>query len=203
MKILAIGWNYPQHNAELSADRPSEPVVFLKPDSSLLRDGKPFFIPDFSNEIEYETELVLRINRLGKHIAPRFAHRYYDAIGLGIDFTARDLQRQQRAAGLPWEVCKAFDSSAAVGNFLPVSSFSDLNDISFRLDKNGTMVQQGNSSQMLFRFDQIISYVSRFFTLKIGDLIFTGTPSGVGRVEVDDLLEGYIGEEKMFSFRVK
>lgn len=203
MKILAIGWNYPQHNLELSAETPSEPVVFLKPDSSLLRQGKPFFIPDFSSEIEYETELVLRINRLGKNIAPRFAHRYYDAIGLGIDFTARDLQRKQKAAGLPWEVCKAFDNSAAVGDFLPVSSFANLNDISFHLERNGTTVQSGNSSQMLFGFDEIVSYVSRFFTLKIGDLIFTGTPSGVGRVEINDLLEGYIGTEKMFSFRVK
>ncbi|MBO5974314.1 MAG: fumarylacetoacetate hydrolase family protein [Paludibacteraceae bacterium] len=203
MKILAIGWNYPQHNAELSATTPKEPVVFLKPDSSLLKNGKPFFIPDFSEEIEYETELVLRINRLGKHIAPKFASRYYDAIGLGIDFTARDLQRRQKEAGLPWEICKAFDSSAAIGDFLPLSSFNDLNNISFRLDKNGTTVQQGNSSQMIFNFDQIVSYVSRFFTLKIGDLIFTGTPAGVGKVEINDLLEGYIEDKKMFSFRIK
>ncbi len=203
MKILAIGWNYPQHNAELSATTPKEPVVFLKPDSSLLKNGKPFFIPDFSEEIEYETELVLRINRLGKHIAPKFASRYYDAIGLGIDFTARDLQRHQKEAGLPWEICKAFDSSAAIGDFLPLSSFNDLNNISFRLDKNGTTVQHGNSSQMIFNFDQIVSYVSRFFTLKIGDLIFTGTPAGVGKVEINDLLEGYIEDKKMFSFRIK
>lgn len=202
MKIICIGWNYPKHNSELSAQKPSEPTVFLKPDSAILRENKPFFIPDFSNEIHHEVELVLRISRLGKNIEKRFAHRYYDALALGVDFTARDLQRDLRAAGEPWEKCKAFDNSAVVSGFLPIEEF-EKTAISFHLKKNGETVQSGNSAEMIFDFDEIVAYVSQFFTLKIGDLIFTGTPDGVGKVEIDDVLEGFIGEKEMFKFKVK
>ena len=174
----------------------------MKPDSALLRDNKPFFLPDFSSEIHYETEIVLRINKLGKNIAPRFASRYYDAIALGVDFTARDLQRDFRENGLPWELAKGFDNSAVISPFLPIGDF-DKNNIAFHLDINSTTVQIGNTADMIFSFDEIIAYVSRFFTLKIGDLIFTGTPSGVGKVSINDVLEGYIGEQKMFCFRIK
>ncbi len=202
MKIICIGMNYAEHAKELNATTTSEPVVFMKPDSALLRDNKPFFIPDFSSEIHYETELVLRICKLGKNIAPQFASRYYNEVGLGIDFTARDLQRDLRAKGMPWEICKSFDNSAAVGDFVPVESLNKAN-IEFRLDINSQTVQRGTSADMIFSFDEIIAYVSRFYTLKIGDLIFTGTPSGIGSVAINDVLEGYIGDHKMFCFRVK
>ena len=201
MKIIAVGMNYAEHNKELHHSLElSEPTIFMKSDSSLLKDGKPFFIPDFSSEIHYETEIVVKIDRLGKNIAERFAHRYYNEVTVGIDFTARDLQRELRAKGLPWEISKAFDNSAVIGAFVPLDRVGDINRISFHLDING---QEGNTSDMLFPVDKIIAYVSRFFTLKIGDLIFTGTPVGVGPVKIDDHLQGYIGERKLLDFHVR
>ena len=196
--------NYAAHNKELHHSLElSEPTIFMKSDSSLLKDGKPFFIPDFSSEIHYETEIVVKIDRLGKNIAERFAHRYYNEVTVGIDFTARDLQRELRAKGLPWEISKAFDNSAVVGTFVPLDRVGDINRIPFHLDINGQKVQEGNTSDMLFPVDRIIAYVSRFFTLKIGDLIFTGTPAGVGPVSINDHLQGYIGEQKLLDFHIK
>ena len=204
MKIFAVGWNYLNHNKEMNrALLPKEPVLFMKPDTALLKDGKPFFIPDFSSEIHYETELVVKIDRLGKNIAERFAHRYYSEVTVGIDFTARDLQRRLREQGLPWEICKAFDNSAVIGTFIPLEEAGNVNQLSFHLDMNGKTVQQGNTADMLFSVDQIIAYVSRFFTLKIGDLIYTGTPVGVGPVSIGDHLEGYLGERKLLDFHVR
>lgn len=204
MKIICIGRNYVAHIQELNNEVPDEPVFFMKPDSSLLRNNDPFFIPDWTNDVHHEVELVLRVSRLGKGIEKRFAHRYYDAVGLGIDFTARDVQNQLKAKGLPWEKAKAFDRAAVIGNeYMPVDSFGDLKDISFRLDINGKTVQNGNSGLMIYDFDTIISYVSRFVTLKIGDLIYTGTPVGVGPVKPGDLLAGYLGEKEMFRFKIK
>ncbi|HOK35737.1 MAG TPA: fumarylacetoacetate hydrolase family protein [Paludibacteraceae bacterium] len=203
MKIICIGENYPEHNKELNTTNPGEPVVFIKPDTAVLKNNKPFYIPDFTNELHYETELIVKINRLGKNIAAKFASRYYNEIGLGVDFTARDLQRKLRAEGKPWEICKAFDNAAVIGNFLPISYFKNLQDISFHLNINEKTVQRGNSKDMIFSIDELIAYVSRFFTLKIGDILFTGTPAGVGKVSVGDHLEGYIFEEKMFDFFVK
>lgn len=203
MKIICIGENYPEHNKELNTANPGEPVVFIKPDTAVLKNNKPFYIPDFTNELHYETELIVKINRLGKNIAVKFASRYYDEIGLGVDFTARDLQRKLRAEGKPWEICKAFDNAAVIGNFLPISYFKNLQDISFHLNINEKTVQKGNSKDMIFSIDELIAYVSRFFTLKIGDILFTGTPAGVGKVSVGDHLEGYIFEKKMFDFFVK
>lgn len=181
----------------------SEPVICMKPDTALLRDGNPFFLPDFSNEIHYETELVLKINRLGKNIAEKFAHRYYDEITVGIDFTARDLQRRQKELGLPWEIAKGFDNSASIGEFISKKSIPDINNINFHLDINGKTAQQGNSCDLIYSFDKIIAYVSRFFTLKIGDLVFTGTPAGIGGVSINDRLEGYIENKKLLDFRIK
>ena len=205
MKIIAIGMNYPLHCKELHANEalPQEPVIFMKPDSALLKDGKPFFIPDFSQQIDYETELVVRINRLGKNISERFAHRYYDAVTVGIDFTARDLQRQYREKGLPWELCKGFDNSAAIGDWVPVDKLADVNGVNFHLDIDGTTVQSGFTGDMLFKIDQIIAYVSQFCTLKIGDMIFTGTPVGVGPVAIDNHLEGYLEDEKVLDFHIR
>lgn len=203
MKIICIGENYPEHNKELNTTNPEEPVVFIKPDTAVLKNNKPFYIPDFTNELHYETELIVKINRLGKNIATKFASRYYNEIGLGVDFTARDLQRKLRAEGKPWEICKAFDNAAVIGNFLPITYFKNLQDISFHLNINEKTVQRGNSKDMIFSIDELIAYVSRFFTLKIGDILFTGTPAGVGKVSVGDHLEGYIFEEKMFDFFVK
>jgi 2-keto-4-pentenoate hydratase/2-oxohepta-3-ene-1,7-dioic acid hydratase in catechol pathway len=203
MKIFAIGQNYPEHNKELKNDYPVEPVVFMKPDTALLKNNKPFYIPNFSSELHYETELIIRFNRIGKNIQSKFAYRYFDEIGLGIDFTARDLQRKLKAEGKPWEICKAFDNSAVIGDFLPVSDFKDIQDIQFHLDINGITVQQGDSKDMIFPVSELIAYVSRFFTLKIGDILFTGTPAGVGSVHPGDRLEGYIGNRKMFDFLVK
>lgn len=203
MKIIAIGQNYAEHNKELDSENPQEPVVFMKPDSALLRNNKPFFIPDFTEELHYETELIVKINRLGKNIAPRFASRYYSEVGLGVDFTARDLQRKLRAEEKPWEICKAFDNSAVIGDFIPVERFENIQNIQFRLDINGKTVQKGNSVDMIFPVNELIAYVSKFFTLKIGDIIFTGTPAGVGTVQINDHLEGYILNEKMFDFKVK
>lgn len=196
--------NYAAHNKELHHTLElSEPTLFMKSDSSLLKDGKPFFIPDFSSEIHYETEVVIRIDRLGKNIAERFAHRYYNELTVGIDFTARDLQRKLREQGLPWEISKAFDNSAVVGDWIPKEKVADMANIPFHLDINGEKVQEGNTADMLFTVDQIIAYASRFFTLKIGDLIYTGTPSGVGPVKIGDHLQGYIGEEKLLDFFVR
>lgn len=204
MKIIAVGMNYAEHNKELHHSlEQKEPIIFMKSDSSLLKDGKPFFIPDFSNEVHYETEIVVRIDRLGKNIAERFAHRYYNEVTVGIDFTARDLQNRLRSEGLPWEISKAFDNSAAVGTFIPVDRAGDVNRIAFHLDINGTRVQAGNTSDMIFKIDAIIAYVSRFFTLKIGDLIYTGTPAGVGPVKINDHLQGYINENKLLDFYVR
>ncbi|MDD4971761.1 MAG: fumarylacetoacetate hydrolase family protein [Paludibacter sp.] len=203
MKIFAIGQNYVEHNKELNSKNPTEPVVFMKPDTALLKNNKPFYIPDFTNELHYETELIIKFNRLGKNIEQGFSNRYYAEIGLGVDFTARDLQRKLKAEGKPWELSKAFDNSAVIGNFLPVSELGDIQNINFRLDLNGKTVQNGNSKDMIFEINELVAYVSRFFTIKIGDLLFTGTPVGVGKVAIGDRLEGYIFDKKMFDFYIK
>jgi 2-keto-4-pentenoate hydratase/2-oxohepta-3-ene-1,7-dioic acid hydratase in catechol pathway len=203
MKIFAIGQNYIEHNKELNSKNPSEPVVFMKPDTALLKNNKPFFIPDFTTELHYETELIIKFNRLGKNIDSIFSNRYYAEIGLGVDFTARDLQRKLKAEGKPWEICKGFDNSAAIGSFLPVTEFKNIQNIIFRLDLNGKTVQIGNSSEMIFKINELVAYISRFFTIKIGDLLFTGTPAGVGKVTIGDRLEGYIFDKKMFDFYIK
>lgn len=205
MKIIAIGMNYSLHCKELHANEalPQEPVIFMKPDSALLKDSKPFFIPDFSEQVDYETELVVRINRLGKNISERFAHRYYDAVTVGIDFTARDLQKKFRSEGKPWELCKGFDSSAAIGDWISIDRFNNIQDIHFHLDIDGKTVQTGHTRDMLFSVDKIIAYVSQFCTLKIGDLLFTGTPVGVGPVNIDNHLEGYLENEKVLDFYIR
>ncbi|MBQ6653407.1 MAG: fumarylacetoacetate hydrolase family protein [Prevotella sp.] len=205
MKIFAIGMNYAEHNKELenALYKPEEPVVFIKADSSLLRSGKPFFVPDHLGRIDYEAELVVRVNRLGKNIAERFARRYYDAFTVGIDFTARDLQTRLREKGHPWEICKGFDGAAAIGNWVDAARFGDVQDIGFRLDKNGQTVQQGWTGDMLFRVDELIAYISRFFTLKTGDLLFTGTPAGIGPVAIGDYLEGWLEEERVLNLWCK
>lgn len=203
MKIFAIGQNYAEHNKELNSPDPTEPVIFMKPDTAALKNNKPFYIPDFSSELHYETEIIVKISRLGKNIAPKFAHRYYEEIGLGVDFTARDVQRRLKAEGKPWEISKAFDNSAVIGNFIPKEELGDVQNIHFHLNINGYTVQKGHTSDMIFPVDEIIAWISRFFTLKIGDILFTGTPVGVGKVNIGDHLEGYIGEKKMFDFKVK
>lgn len=204
MKIFAIGLNYMSHNIEMERMfEESDPVLFMKPDTALLKEGKPFFLPDFSEEIHYETEVVIRINRLGKNIEERFAHRYYNEVTVGIDFTARDLQRKQKEQGLPWEIAKGFDNSAAIGTFVPLSEFGGVDNINFCLNINGKKVQEGNTGEMIWNVDKIISYISRFFTLKIGDILFTGTPVGVGPVKIGDHLQGYIEHQKLLDFRVK
>lgn len=205
MKIIAVGMNYALHNQELGhVAHSTEPVIFMKPDSALLRDGKPFFLPDFSDDVQYETEVVVRICRLGKHIAPRFASRYYDAVTVGIDFTARDLQNRFRAGGLPWELSKGFDNSAAIGRFIPLEQLGgNVQQLDFRLDIDGREVQRGCTADMLFRVDDILSYVSRFMTLKMGDLLFTGTPAGVGPAAVGQHLQGYLGEEEVLDFYIR
>lgn len=205
MKIFAVGMNYAQHNKELDGTLyiPEEPVIFTKADSALLKDHKPFFIPDFMGRIDYEAEVVVRICRLGKTIPERFAHRYYDAVTLGIDFTARELQQKLRAAGQPWDLCKGFDGSAAIGEWIDVSKLRDIQALRFQLDINGSTVQQGCTADMIFRIDALIAYISRFFTLKTGDLLFTGTPVGVGPVHIDDHLEGYIEERKVLELNCK
>lgn len=204
MKILAVGMNYAAHNKELHGAliKKSSPVIFTKTDSALLKDGKPFFIPDFTERCDYETELVVRICRLGKSIPERFAHRYYDAVTVGIDFTARDLQERLRSEGLPWELCKGFDGSAAIGRFVPVDP-ATIQNLHFRLDIDGETVQRGHTADMLFRIDEIIAYVSRFFMLRQGDLLFTGTPAGVGPVRIGQHLEGYLEDEKLLEFNVR
>lgn len=205
MKIFATGMNYIQHNKELDGAlyKPEEPVIFTKADSALLKDGKPFFVPDFMGQIDYETEIVVRICRLGKSIPARFAHRYYDAVTVGIDFTARDMQRKARAEGRPWDICKGFDGSAAIGEWVDVSKFRDIQAIHFHLDINGKTVQEGCTSDMLFKVDEIIEYISRFYTLKTGDILYTGTPAGIGAVSIDDHLEGWIEDRKVLEFNCK
>jgi acylpyruvate hydrolase len=203
MKILCIGRNYKAHVKELANELPQEPVFFLKPESALLKSNKPVYIPDFTQELHYELELVVRICKVGKCIKEKFAHTYWDEIGLGIDFTARDLQRKQAEKGLPWEIAKAFDNSAPISRFIKKSEFPDLENINFRLDLNGTAVQNGCSANMIFKIDTIIAYLSRFFTLKHGDMIFTGTPAGVGPVKIGDLLEAYLEDKKLLWCRIK
>lgn len=197
--------NYPQHNKELDGTlyKPEAPIIFTKADSALLKDSKPFFIPDFMGRIDYETEIVVRICRLGKSIPERFAHRYYDALTVGIDFTARDLQKQLRANGQPWDLCKGFDGSAAIGQWVDKEKFLNLNTLPFHLDINGRTVQEGCTADMLFSIDSLIAYISQYFTLKTGDILFTGTPVGVGPVNIDDHLEGYIADRKVLEFNCK
>jgi 2-keto-4-pentenoate hydratase/2-oxohepta-3-ene-1,7-dioic acid hydratase in catechol pathway len=203
MKLICIGRNYTKHIEELENEKPIDPVVFLKPDTSILLKKQPFFIPDFSDDVHHEVEILVKINKVGKYIDRKFAHKYYDQIGLGIDFTARDLQSQLKQKGLPWEKAKAFDGAAVVGKWLSKSGFEDVNNISFSLHKNDEIVQQGNTNLMLWKINELIEYVSKYFTLKIGDIIFTGTPAGVGKVIANDKLRGYIENEEMFSITVK
>jgi 2-keto-4-pentenoate hydratase/2-oxohepta-3-ene-1,7-dioic acid hydratase in catechol pathway len=201
MKIICIGRNYIDHVDELENKKPSSPVIFLKPETAVILKNKPFFIPDYSTEIHYEVEILVKIKKLGKSIETKFSHKYYDQVGLGIDFTARDLQSELKKNGLPWEKSKAFDGSALIGKWVNKNEFNDLNNIKFSLNKNGKSVQSGNTFDMLWNINELISEVSKFFTLKIGDVIFTGTPSGVGKVSENDLLEGFINEKKFFSIK--
>ncbi len=203
MKIICIGRNYVEHTKELNNNIPQNPVFFIKPETALLRNNDPFYLPDFSNEIHHEIELVVKVKKVGKHIAEEFAHRYYSEIGLGIDFTARDLQNIHKQKGLPWEIAKAFDHSAPISNIFIDKNELNLKNIDFCLKKNNQIVQKGNSNEMIFEIDKIISYVSKFITLKIGDLIFTGTPAGVGKVQIGDNLQGYLQDKMMFDFWVK
>jgi len=203
MKIICIGRNYKDHIKELNNEIPESPVIFLKPDTSLLNKNKPFFIPSFSNKIEYEVEVLIRINRIGKHIKENFAHKYYNEVGLGVDFTARDIQNALKTKGLPWEKSKGFDNSALVGEWLSKKNLPSLNELNFRLEKNGKIVQSGFTKDMIWNIDQLIVEISKFFTLKIGDIIFTGTPSGVGIIEVNDGLKGYLEDSLIFSIKIK
>ncbi len=203
MKIICIGRNYTNHIEELQNERPTEPVVFMKPDSAVLLKQHPFVIPEFSEDIHHELEIIVKINKVGKYIEPKFAHKYYDEISVGIDFTARDLQNELKAKGLPWEKAKAFDGSAVVGEFLPKNQFNSLENLTFELVSNSNTVQKGNSGMMLWKIDELVSYVSQFFTLKIGDIIFTGTPEGVAAVKPDDVLEGFLEGQKLFRIQVK
>lgn len=203
MKIIAIGRNYAEHAKELNNPVPSIPVIFMKPDTALLKDNKPFYHPDFSQDIHHEIEIVLKVSKEGKHISEKFASNYFEEIALGIDFTARDIQTRHKEKGLPWELAKAFDNSAPVSNFLPKAQFADLYNLSFNLNVNGAARQQGNTKDILFSFETIIAFVSQYITLKKGDLIFTGTPQGVAKVNVGDRLEGYLQEEKLLDFYVK
>lgn len=203
MKIICIGRNYTNHIEELQNERPTEPVVFMKPDSAVLLKQHPFVIPEFTDDVHHEIEIIVKISKVGKYIEPKFAHKYYDEISVGIDFTARDLQNKLKAKGLPWEKAKAFDGSAVVGEFLPKSKFSSLENITFELTNNKKTVQKGDSSHMLWKIDELISYVSQFFTLKIGDIIFTGTPEGVAAVKPDDVLEGFLEGQQLFRIHVK
>ena len=203
MKIICIGRNYVAHARELNNEVPSSPVFFMKPDSALVISNRPFFYPEFSSDVHHEIEVVIRIGKLGRSIEERYAGRYFNEVGLGVDFTARDLQAEQKKKGLPWEIAKGFDYSAPISEFFPVEKYNDLHNISFRLDLNGNTVQDGSTSLMIFSFEKIISYVSRFMTLKTGDLIFTGTPAGVGPVAINDRLEAYLEGEKVMDFPVK
>ena len=203
MKIICIGRNYVKHIEELQNERPDEPVVFLKPDSAILLKQHPFVIPEFSDDVHHEVEILVKINKVGKYIEPKFAHNYYDEIGLGIDFTARDLQAKLKEKGLPWEKAKAFDGSAVTGDFYPKNDYNSLENIEFKLVKNGEIVQLGNTSHMLWKINELIAHVSQFFTLKKGDIIFTGTPEGVSAVKPNDILEGFIKDKKSFRIQVK
>ena len=203
MKLICIGKNYLKHIHELNSKKEDDPVIFLKPDTSVIQKKQPFFIPEFSSDIHYEVEIILKFNRVGKHIEPKFSKKYFDKISLGIDFTARDLQRKFKENGLPWDIAKGFDNSAMIGDWLSVDLFDDIDNINFRLEKNGEIVQKSNSSNMIWKINQLISKASTFFTIKIGDIMFTGTPEGVGKVVENDLLEGYIDDKKVFSVVVK
>ena len=203
MKIICIGRNYVDHIEELANRRPQEPVVFIKPDSAVLPKQQDFYIPEFSSDVHYEVEVLVKINKVGKHIAPEFAHKYYDEVGLGIDFTARDLQGRLKEKGLPWEKAKGFDGSAVIGKWFPKSKFNNINNLNFSLLKNGETVQKGNTAQMLWKIDELISYVSKYFMLKKGDVIFTGTPAGVGRISANDYLSGVLENEEVFSVKIK
>ncbi len=203
MKIVCIGRNYVDHIKELANERPADPVIFIKPDSAVLPKGQDFYIPLFSEDIHYEVEVLVKIKKVGKHINMKFAHTYYDEVGLGIDFTARDLQGKLREKGLPWEKAKGFDGSAVIGKWASKTIFKDLNNLNFSLVRNGEIVQQGNTGLMLWKIDELISYVSNYFTLKKGDVIFTGTPAGVGRISSNDYLSGILGNDEMFSVKIK
>jgi len=203
MKLICIGRNYTEHIKELENEKPTDPVIFLKPDTAILIKKQPFFIPDFSNDVHHEVEILVKINKVGKYIDKKFAHKYYDEIGLGIDFTARDLQNKLKEKGLPWEKAKAFDGAAVIGNWIHVRDIKDVNNINFSLQKNDDIVQKGNTSHMLWKIDEIIEYISKYFTLKIGDIIFTGTPAGVGKVIANDKLKGFLENTQMFSITVK
>ena len=203
MKILCIGRNYADHIAELKNERPTEPVIFLKPDTAILKNNEPFYHPDFSKDIHHEVELLLRICKEGKHIEEKFASSYYDKIGLGIDFTARDLQSKAKEKGLPWDIAKGFNGSAPVSQWMELSEIRDIKSIDFHLEVNGVIRQKANNNLMIWNFDETIAYISKYFTLKIGDIIFTGTPAGVSKVNIGDKLEGFIGEKKVLDFEVK
>lgn len=203
MKIIAIGRNYAEHAKELNNPVPTVPVIFMKPDTAVLKDNKPFYHPEFSTDIHHEIELVLKISKEGKHIAEKFASNYFNEIGLGVDFTARDIQQKHKEKGLPWELAKAFDNSAPISKFIPKTDFKDLNNLNIRLNLNGKTVQNGNTKDLLFSFEYIIAFVSKYITLKKGDLIFTGTPQGVGKVNIGDHLEGYLESEKLLDFEIR
>ncbi len=202
MKIICVGRNYIDHAKELNNEIPKEPVLFLKPDTAIIKSGEEFYIPEFTNDLHHEVEILLKISKAGKYIQSEFAKNYYSEIGLGIDFTARDLQNKLKEKGLPWEKAKAFDHSALIGKFVPKENF-DLTSLNFSLTKNGNIQQQGNTSDMIFSFDHLVSYISQFFTLKVGDIIFTGTPEGVSKVSENDYLEGFIEQEKFFELHIK
>ena len=202
MKIICVGKNYLKHIDELNSSKEDEPVIFLKPDTSIIQKNQPFFIPEFSNEIHYEIEIILKFNRLGKHIESKFSNKYFNQISLGVDFTARDFQNKFKERGLPWDISKGFDNSALIGDWKSIKTY-DLDNINFRLEKNGKIVQQSNSKNMIWKIDELIAYASKYFTIKIGDIMFTGTPEGVGVVSEDDVLEGFLGDEKVFSVKIK
>ena len=202
MKIICVGKNYLKHIDELNSSKEDEPVIFLKPDTSIIQKNQPFFIPEFSSEIHYEIEIILKFNRLGKHIESKFSKKYFNQISLGIDFTARDFQNKFKERGLPWDISKGFDNSALIGDWKSIKTY-DLDNINFRLEKNGKIVQQSNSKNMIWKIDELIAYASKYFTIKIGDIMFTGTPEGVGVVSEDDVLEGFLGDEKVFSVKIK
>ena len=202
MKIICVGKNYLKHIDELNSSKEDEPVIFLKPDTSIIQKNQPFFIPEFSNEIHYEIEIILKFNRLGKHIESKFSNKYFNQISLGIDFTARDFQNKFKERGLPWDISKGFDNSALIGDWKSIKTY-DLDNINFRLEKNGKIVQHSNSKNMIWKIDELIAYASKYFTIKIGDIMFTGTPEGVGVVSEDDVLEGFLGDEKVFSVKIK
>jgi len=203
MKLICIGRNYTDHIKELENEKPTDPVVFIKSDNAILLKKQPFFIPDFSDDVHYEVEVLIKINKLGKHIDKKFAHKYYDQVGLGIDFTARDVQKQLKDKGLPWEKAKSFDGAAVIGKWIDKAEFSDVDNLNFRLEKNSSVVQTANTNLMLWKIDELIEYVSKYFTLKIGDIIFTGTPAGVGKVIANDRLKGFLEDRELFSITVK